>query len=114
MLQRGLAAPPTWSCCKRLTQREKSPAAQFEAPYAFRMKNLALTFAAVALVGCASNSQMVDLENVMREANGAASTSGPSTGPGYVASGGTGYLPCPAVQVQGTPPITRPECKQGR
>jgi len=74
-----------------------------------RMKFLGLGVA-VLLVGCASPAEIAEFGKVVKQASGAAqsSGSGSSTGSGSVASGGTGYLPCPTGPAPTTP---NPDCK---
>jgi hypothetical protein len=69
------------------------------------MKNLAIPFAAALLAGCASS----DLGRIVQQATETVPAAGGSTGSGSVASGGTGYLPCPTPQAPGTG--ARPECR---
>ena len=74
-----------------------------------RMKTLALSFATFIFVGCASGA--AEFGRSVQQAGGSAPTAGPATVPGYVASGGTGYLPqtCPAAK--SPPAIAQPECR---
>jgi hypothetical protein len=69
------------------------------------MKNLALSLVAAFLAGCASS----DLGRIVQQAAETVPSTGGSTGSGSVASGGTGYLPCPTARGTGT--SARPECK---
>ena len=74
-----------------------------------RMKIMAVTLVAMNLVGCASYPELAEFGRAIQQATDDARASGASTGSGSVASGGTGYLPCPTASAAAT---TSPaECK---
>lgn len=86
------------SCCGALTQQERISRISGHARYPRGMKLMAFLIATGILAGCASNPGWAEVGSAVHHASDGARTLGAGAGSGSVASGGTGYLPCPLVQ----------------